>query len=285
MQYTFDTDEPIELILEAGAGIAIIDAVDTSQTQVRISGKDADRFTVEHRGRQVKISSLRRWFVGLDLGSHAVQIEVTLPSGSDVNAKVGSTNLSTAGVLELTTIKSGSGDVSIDTTSRLDLYSGSGEVRAQWVTAGGNIRTGSSSVTIDRTAGALSLVSGSGDLSVRQLAGELTTKTGSGDLTVHELSGSAHLASASGDIRVNRMADGYLRARTASGDVSLTAAADTPVWTDVSTAGGNMTSRLEHLGEPAEGQNFVEWYVRSASGDVDLQHAAATPHAEREPAG
>jgi hypothetical protein len=44
-----------------------------------------------------------------------------------------------------------------------------------------------------------------------------------------------------------------------------------PVWTDVSTLTGSVTSNLVGAGEPAEGQPYVELRAKTVSGDVRLE--------------
>lgn len=272
MEHTFATPETVDLQIDAGPGQVRIHATETAETRVLLTGKHADKFTVEQHGRTITISSVKRWFVGLDLGPHPVQIEVSLPTGSDVAARLGSADLIAAGALHSCRIKAGSGDISLHEAAELDIYSGSGDVTVSRLTGPGAIRTGSGDIEVGTTTGELSLTSGSGDLLVGRAEAALTTKSGSGDLVVQELGADASLATASGDIAVRRMWSGSLQARTASGNANLAAPAGTPVWTDVSTVSGDVVSRLEQVGQPESDQLFVQWQVRSVSGDVLLQH-------------
>lgn len=274
MDHTFDTPEPVELAIEVGPGTVAVRAVDTTKTAVRITGKDADRFVVEQHGRQISISSPRRWTVGLDLGLNSLQIEVQVPRGSDLHARFGSADLRTYGDLGNVQIKSGSGDLIVDTAGHVDISTGSGDVGVQHPGDDATIRTGSGDVAVAVASGGLSFTSGSGDLTVAQATGPVATKTGSGGVVIHELTGDATVTTASGDVTVRRMGSGAVRARTASGDITLGATSGTPVWTDATSVSGSVDSQLEHMGSPQDGQPFVEWHARSVSGSILLQHAA-----------
>ena len=69
------------------------------------------------------------------------------------------------------------------------------------------------------------------------------------------------------------MGAGRLTAKTASGDVRIGVVAGTPVWTDVRTASGRLTSTLPRTGEPAADQPYLEVRATTASGDVTLHQS------------
>jgi len=50
----------------------------------------------------------------------------------------------------------------------------------------------------------------------------------------------------------------------------------TPVWTDIDTISGDVSSRLDSLGQPAEGQDYVELRLRTVSGDITVGHIGTT---------
>lgn len=272
MEQTFPTPGPIDLVMEIGPGHATVQTAETDTTTVTITGKYADRFTVQQQGNQIAIRSARRWFIGLDMGSHPVTVEVTAPQHSTAQATLGSCDLTTHGPLRSIGVKSGSGTVSIETADQVDIYSGSGDVQVHHAGDGSAIRTGSGDIRVNEALGQISLASGSGTIDVKTCRGEMNTKSGSGDQEIQHLSAGASLNSASGDIVVQQMTTGSLRARTASGDVQLCAAAGTPVWTDVTSVSGRIASELDSVGAPEEGQPFLEWQIRTVSGDVTMRH-------------
>ena len=44
-----------------------------------------------------------------------------------------------------------------------------------------------------------------------------------------------------------------------------------PVWTDVSTVTGSVSSDLEGAGQPADGEPFLALRARTVSGDIYLE--------------
>jgi DUF4097 and DUF4098 domain-containing protein YvlB len=99
----------------------------------------------------------------------------------------------------------------------------------------------------------------------------VTVKSGSGDMRVRDAHRDLSLNTASGDLVVDVMHRGQLSARNVSGDISVGVPAGVPVWTDVSTMTGSVTSGLAAVGEPADGQDHVEVRATTVSGDVELR--------------
>ena len=64
---------------------------------------------------------------------------------------------------------------------------------------------------------------------------------------------------------------GQLQAKNVSGDIRVGIPAGVPVWTDVSSVTGEVTSTLEAAGRPDEGQDYVELRAKTVSGDVHLE--------------
>jgi DUF4097 and DUF4098 domain-containing protein YvlB len=81
------------------------------------------------------------------------------------------------------------------------------------------------------------------------------------------------LSTASGDLLVRHAQRGRLAAKTASGDVLVGVPEGTPVWTDISTVTGSVSSDLTGVGKPADGQDHVEVRATSVSGDIRLKQA------------
>ena len=87
------------------------------------------------------------------------------------------------------------------------------------------------------------------------------------------MGGEAVVTTGSGDLVVAEVASGRVTAKTASGDVRIGVVSGTPVWTDVRTASGRLTSTLPSTGEPAPGQAYLEVRATTASGDVTLHES------------
>jgi hypothetical protein len=264
LDLTFDTPEPIGLYVENGRGTVDVTATDTTETTVRITGERADEFDVRDLGDRIAIIAPHRsgGFLGKD---PRAEIVVEVPVASDVAAH---------GRFSDTRIDSGSGDVSLDVVDGDTLVqTGSGDLVAEHLLGDARIKSGSGDVVVRRAESALVVTTGSGDVRVESARDELAVKTGSGDAHVLSMGGEAVFTTGSGDLVVTEVASGRVTAKTASGDVRIGVVSGTPVWTDVRTASGRLTSTLPSTGEPAPDQPYLEVRATTASGDVTLHES------------
>lgn len=271
MQKTFETPGPTNLYVELGSGSLTIHTDDVDTTTVDLTGKDADAATVEQRGRQVVVIAPRSR-VGFLGGDADLTVHVTMPHGSSLATKLGSADVTAHGRLGETRVKTGSGDVTLDHVEGKALVeAGSGSISIEEITDDLRAKTGSGDVQVGRAAGSTSVSTGSGDVTVGSAPEPLTAKSGSGDLRVREAGSDVTLTTASGDLVVDTMHRGQLQAKNVSGDIRVGIPAGVPVWTDVSSVTGEVTSSLLGAGQPAEGQDFVELHAKTVSGDVHLE--------------
>ena len=223
----------------------------TFSTPDAITGDGADEVVVEQRGDEVHITAPPR-LGGLFGGRNGLDVHVSLPTGSRVHTKLGSADLTAHGEL---------GAVSVKT--------GSGSVRLEAVDGDADIHTGTGDVTLGSVERDLRV--GSGSIQLGTVAAEVLAKTGSGNLRVREASGDAALRTGSGGIFVEKASRGQLVAKTGSGDVRVGIPAGVPVWTDIQSGSGQVHNGLQGVGEPAEGQEYLELRAKTGSGSVYLE--------------
>lgn len=268
---TFETHGPTSLYVELGSGDLKIRADDVTETTVRIDGQDADDATVEMRGSQIVVLSSHKK-TGFFNTSSELNVEVTLPTDSEVVTKVGSADVVATGRLGTTKLKSGSGDVRLDELGGDTLVeTGSGDVEIDSAEGGLRIKTGSGDVEIDHIGGAASISTGSGDVEIGTADGEIQVKSGSGNMRVKEARTNTALSTASGDLYVGVMRRGGLQAKNVSGDIHVGIPANIPVWTDISCVTGSVSSNLAGAGQPEDGQDFIELRAKTVSGDIHLE--------------
>lgn len=275
---TFDTPEPIELYVENGRGTVDVTATDTLDTTVRITGERAEEFEVRDLDDGVGTHRIAiiapprsNSFFGRD---PRAEIIVEVPVASALSAKVGSSDVSTHGRFDDIRIDSGSGDIALDVVDGdTEVKSGSGDVSAEHLAGDAVIKSGSGDVQVRRSDSDLVITTGSGDVRVDRADGDVAVKTGSGDAQLGSARGEVVFTTGSGDLVVGRAASGRVTAKTASGDVSIGVLPGTPVWTDLRTASGRLSSTLPSTGEPAPDQPFLEVRATTASGDVTLHQS------------
>jgi DUF4097 and DUF4098 domain-containing protein YvlB len=169
-------------------------------------------------------------------------------------------------------IRSGSGDIDIeDVDGDLLVETGSGDLGVEAVSGDLRVKAGSGDVAVRRVAGNASIATGSGDVEVETASGSVEVKSGSGDLRVRDAHHDVALSTASGDLLVDRMNRGQLAAKNVSGDITVGIPAGIPVWTDITSMTGTVSSDLDGAGEPDEGQDYIELRARTVSGDVHLE--------------
>ena len=281
MDHTFETPNPPDLTVEIGSGkVEVIAGETNGRTLVTVTGKGAEETTVEQHGTTISIRGPRsRQGFSFVLGSSALAVRVSAPRGATLSTKLGSADLTTTGVLGDCTLRSGSGDTTLEDVGNLEVTVGSGDVHANLVNGEASVRSGSGRVRLGAATGDVHAVTGSGNLLVGTANGHLSAKTGSGDIRLESAGNGADITTASGDILVTRMDGGRLGARTASGDIAVGVTHHLPVWTDIHTVTGDVSSSLDALGEPADGKPFVELRLRSVSGDITVGHLREEPPA------
>ena len=267
MQNTFTTPDPVALHVELGSGTVSIDAVETGESSVTITGPRAEEFVVEQSGRNLAVIAPRGRFFGSD--NHTVRVVV--PEGSDVSTKTGSADTETSGPLGTVMLKTGSGDIEV---ARADgtmvVESGSGDVRCHEAGDAVRIKSGSGDIDLGDVRGRTGISTGSGDVVIGVAHERTVIKTGSGDLELKRSESDVSLTTASGDLVVGHAPRGKISAKNVSGDVRVGIPAGTPVWTDVNTVTGSVASNLQSVGKPTDGQDFVELRATTVSGDVRL---------------
>lgn len=270
MKKTFQTPGPTSLYVEIGAGRVQVRATDTTETSIRVEGRDAEDVVVEQRGDQIAVIAPHRRAGFLRSGDD-LTVTADVPTDSELVTRLGSADLGAAGRLGAVRARSGSGDVRLDALAAdAVIQSGSGDVEVTSSLGDLRVKTGSGSVRIGQVAGSTVITSGSGQITVDTASETTVAKTGSGDVRIGDATSDVAITSGSGDLEVGALQRGAVRARTASGDVRVGVPAGIPIWTDVSCVTGHLRSNLEGAGRPDPGQEYVEIRATTVSGDIDL---------------
>lgn len=266
---TFTTPDPLRLSVEIGSGSVTVRATETTETTVALAGPGAPDTTVHLSGRDLRIEGPRKPAFFRD---QSVDVTVTLPEASELSVQSGSADIVTTGALSTAEIRTGSGEIAMESVDAVSIKTGSGDVELGTVGGDVSVKTGSGDVTLGRVGGETLVSTGSGNIVIREATGPAAGKTGSGDLLVELAHNDVSFASGSGDLAVRRIQRGRVTLKGASSGARIGVAAGTPVWTDISCVSGRVTSDLEALGAPEEGQDHVEIRATTVSGHIHLQH-------------
>ena len=270
-EHHFETLRPVELYVEIGRGSVQVSAVDTTESRVEVSGRDADRVRIDQDDHRLSVVAphARGGFLS---GDSRLDVRVVVPLESSLAVRTGSADIDVDGGVASAQLRSGSGGVRLGTLSGPGLVeTGSGDVHVG--RAGGELRikSGSGGVTVDHSEAALSVSTGSGDVAIGTAAGPSVVKTGSGDLKVVTANDDISLSTGSGDLTVGTARRGRVSLKGASSDVEVGIPSGTPVWADINTVTGSIRSNIESVGAPQEGQDHVELQARTVSGDILLR--------------
>lgn len=277
----FETPGAATLTVEVQQGDVTLMAGDRTDTVVRLvphgrNGEEiAERYTVEAHGSDVTVTAPKGrdgLFSGLGWRGH-VDVVVELPTGSRVDARTGSGDVSAHGLLGDVRAHTGSGDLSLQDLDSADLKSGSGDVVARAVAGGVSAKTGSGDITLESAGGHVDLVSGSGDLMLRRAEATARLKTGSGDVVVGSSAGDLDIMTGTGDVKLEGVHGGEIRAKTGTGDVAIFVAAGVAAYLDLNTVTGDVDVHLDETDGPDGSESQASLAVQSGSGDVLVSRA------------
>lgn len=261
----FPLTRPINLLVRVGSGSVTVTSADGLDTAtVRLTARDpssdiAERTAVELRGPVLAIVAPNRGGLTDLLGGwrrdrDALDVEVTIPSGT-------ATKITTA----------------------------SADVRIVGRTGGADLATGSANIDVDVVDGNLRLRTGSADSRVGEVHGDVQARAGSGTITLGEVTGAVQSGFGSGDLTV-RTAHGHVKSRAGSGDALIGCAYGDVEFTagsgkisvglpegvsarlDVTSGSGRVRSELPIEDAPRSGTSITV-RARTGSGDIRLFRA------------
>jgi DUF4097 and DUF4098 domain-containing protein YvlB len=269
-EHRFHTPRPVSLYVENGSGTVSVQATETEESTVTVTGRDAEDVRVtEEDGHLSVVAPHRR--AGFFTGDSSLHMRLVVPTGSELMVRTGSADVTVDGSVGAAQVKSGSGSVRLDRlTAPTQVETGSGDVTIEAAHAELRVKSGSGDVSVARTESAVAVSTGSGSVRLGTTSGPAVVKTGSGDFRVVDAGGDVSMSTGSGDLLVEAAHRGRFTVKGASGDVQIGIPAGIPVWTDISTLSGRIRSDLDGAGEPAPGADHIEVRAKTVSGDVVL---------------
>jgi DUF4097 and DUF4098 domain-containing protein YvlB len=157
--------------------------------------------------------------------STKAQLRLGVPDELTYVIKTGSADISISADIGHSKIISGSGDITVGNATDLECSTGSGNISVGSVDgSGARLRSGSGDISVAEVNCPISAKSGSGEVVVKSLRGaNLQANSGSGDIAVSATNGSVDLRSASGSLTVG-VADSlpaWLDLNSVSGDIRI----------------------------------------------------------------
>ena len=277
---TFDTPEPIAVVLELGVGEVRIAASDRRDTVVDVRPVDparpadvaaAAQIRVEYADGVLRVKAPEGWrhytFRG---GREAVDVRIELPAGSSVGGDAALAALRSTGRLGDCRYRTGAGDIQIEEAGAVRLRSAAGDVTVGRATGHCDVTTASGAIAPrDRRR--------PGRREERQrrhrigdVGGDVRVGAANGKITIGRAGATVTVKTAYGDIRLGEVGPGLVSAQTAFGKIDVGVRDGVAAWLDVHTAFGRVDNGLAAADRPAAGEEVVEIKARTAYGDVTV---------------
>ena len=267
---SFEAHGPLQLFVENHSGLVHVNAHDTTEATVSVTGRDAEQVSITLDDGRLSVVAPRQRS-GFFSGSSSLEMVVTVPTRSELMVKTGSADVVVDGTSGAASVKSGSGELRLsEIDGPAQLETGSGDISVQVVRGELRAKSGSGDVDVRRAESAIAVSNGSGDVRIGAAQGPAVVKTGSGDLRVVEATDDVSMSTGSGDVRIDTARKGRFSVKGASGDVEIGIPAGIPVWTDINTLSGSIRSDLEGAGKPEPGADYIEVRAKTVSGDITL---------------
>ncbi len=187
-------------------------------------------------------------------------ITISAPAGAAARVAVASADVALHGRWGRVQATSASGDVDIEDCAELHLRTASGDAR------------------VGAVAGRSTVGTASGEVRARSFGAGVDLSTASGNVAIEETTGDVGITTASGDVALRCVADGAVRVKTVSGDVTVGVAQGRRVWLDLSSLSGRMGSELgDDAADGGDGPAQVSLALRSVSGDLRIRGAGFAP--------
>ncbi|MEV6673799.1 DUF4097 family beta strand repeat-containing protein [Streptomyces sp. NPDC051162] len=276
---TFDTPDPISVILEFDVGTARFVAGKRTDTVVEVLPANSAKSDDVRAAQQTKITFAdgklavkgprKRSVFGR---SGSVEVTVELPAASDLQGFAPMADFICEGLFGDCRLKTSLGDIQVGQAATAHLRTSHGDIRVARVAGDADI-VGAGRIEIGEIAGAATVKNGNGDTEIGEITGDLVTRSANGAVSVGVAHGSVEAKSANGTIRVGEVARGQITLQGATGDLEIGIRHSTAAWLDVSTGVGTVRNSLGPADGPEDGEETVEVHARTAVGDIVIHRS------------
>jgi hypothetical protein len=274
---TFETPEPILAVVDVLVADVRIRAGDRDTTTVEVAPSDpanpedvriAEQTRVEFTPPQllVKTPKLRSWSIRSTGGSIDVTIE--LPAGSRLQGSGAMASFDADGPLADCRIKTGLGDIRLDSAETLELKSGTGDIDVARVTGRAEINAGSGDVRVRELGDGAVIKNSNGATWVGAAAGDLRLNAANGSIAVERSGAGVVAKSANGDVRLGEVVRGTVVLESKMGDLEVGIPEGTAAWLDVRATAGRVHNALDSADAPEGSVETAEVRARTVVGDI-----------------
>lgn len=273
---TFPTPAPISVTLDLLAADVRIRAGEHAETTVAVGPRDpaepedvkaAEGTRVEFADGRLEIRAPRPWrrFSPRYSGG-AIEVEITLPAGSDVHGESSIADVRTDGTLGTCHFTTSAGDLVVDRTAAATL-STSGRVTLGRADGPARIKA-AGAVRIGEAGGSTTVENLNGATRIGVVSGGLRCRAANGDVTVDTALGDVEATTANGDLRVDDVVRGDVSLETAYGRIEIGIRPGTAARLDVHSRYGRVRNSLTAADGPEGSAETATVRARTSFGDV-----------------
>ena len=276
---SFDTQQPVVLLIELSKGLVQVIASNRTDTVVAVSPSDPSRpadveatrkTTVELTNGVLSIRAPKPRGIAGQLAlsrSGSVDMTVELPEGSSLIAEAAVADFRCDGRLGDVDVRTGAGSVRLDQTGALRIHSGAGRLTLDETSGDARIVT-AGDMTVGTVSGDADIKNLNGKTWVKRVGGDARVKSANGDVTIEDAGRDVTVKTANGDIRLGQVARGSAIIETACGGLEIGIGEGTAAWIDANTKFGRIHNRLSPVDDPDPSAETVQVHARTAFGDV-----------------
>ncbi|MFB4279689.1 MULTISPECIES: DUF4097 family beta strand repeat-containing protein [unclassified Nonomuraea] len=299
---TFDTPEPILVIIDSATATIRINASDRPDTVVEIRPSDelndadvqvAQATEVEYADGRLLVrtdkdragssygwglsfdklvESPANWARSLLVGDGSVDVTIDLPSGSRVTAKAGA-GLRCRGPLGEVTFTSQYGDIRVEQAGRLRLKTTHGDISVTRSSGHADITSTHGDIRVGEIDGTAVLGNSHGELHLGAITGDLRLHNAHGDITVDRALAGVAIKTSYGSARIGEVVSGAVVMETTGGGLELGIRAGSAAWLDVSSQYGTVDVALDPSDGPGQSDEVVEVRAHTAYGNIAIHRS------------
>ncbi|KAA0024718.1 DUF4097 family beta strand repeat-containing protein [Antrihabitans cavernicola] len=280
---TYDTPNPIAVIIDVMVADVTIDASDRTDSMVTVTPsnpskpadvKAAEQCKVGFADGRLTVKSLKQWKMYSPFGpTGSIDVLVEVPTGSQVSGDSSLGTFRSEGRLGDCIIKTSMGGIHLDQTAKLNADSSSGDITVNRVIGRTEASTGNGAITFRDIDGTAAIKNSNGETRVDVVTGDIRVNSANGAVTIGSAHASVDAKTANGNIRVAEVVEGAVVLETALGELEIGVREGTAAWLDAHTQFGRVDSTLDESGSPAAGK-VVEVRARTSMGDIIVHRSS-----------
>jgi DUF4097 and DUF4098 domain-containing protein YvlB len=278
---SFETPEPISVILELGVGNVRIAASDRTDTVVDVRPSDAadesdvkaaEQVRVDYTHGTLRVIGPKAPAFDFSRKTRSVDVTIELPTDSRVSAELQMGDVRSAGQIGQCEVKT-TGNVWLERTGALHLHTGAGHTTVDSVAGNADIATGLGKIQVGEIEGTAVVKSSNGNIVIDAAVGDARARTANGEISIGRAGAGVVAKTSNGSIRVGEAVRGSVVLETAAGDLEIGIADGTAAWLDVNTGFGRVRNMLEETSQPTESDETVEVRGRTSYGDITIRRS------------